>query len=179
MTTGQREKSHFIYLIDKLQAGHLSSQHTINIMAKYFVHLNDNVDRFFESLPPWITKIHCFMDNTVRTNKNQYVLSFFHHLVEIKRFKQLTVSFLIAGHTKFSVDSLFASTGNIFNNNNVFTLRMLKDILSPHTQVLIFRAENMKNWRDHLSFYYSSLPSITKYHQFVFQVRPVCGEGPV
>ena len=185
LSNGEKQNSRFLYLVDRLQAGHLSSTHTVNILNRYsifffkFEYLFSfcNLELFFK-----INSCFIFMDNTCKTNKNRYVLSFLHQLVAEKKFEEITLSFLIAGHTKvftlklnlkfkFSVDSLFGFLSKIYHSNNVFSVPNLARIWSLYATVMIMTASQMHDWKAYLELIYPPFPDITNYHSFMFKVE--------
>ena len=66
-------------------------------------------------VPPWVQRIHPYMDNACSKNKNYYSMGWVNELVQQVRFN---ISFLIVGHRKFAPDLLFSK---IFQRSDVFT----------------------------------------------------------
>ena len=82
-------------------------------------------------LPSWVRHIHIFLDNTASTNKNFFLTGWAHEMVQQKRVDFLHLSFLLAGHTKFSPDLLFSNIAQSYNRADVFTTEELKDVILP------------------------------------------------
>lgn len=51
-------------------------------------------------MPNWVENVELLMDNTTKTNKSQYVLAICAYLIKIHKFRSLTLSFMLPGHTK-------------------------------------------------------------------------------
>ena len=62
----------------------------------------------------------------------------------------LRVSFLIAGHTKFSPDLVFAKIAKTYNRSDVFNTE-LKSVIVPHADVVVDRGEIVCDWRMNLT----------------------------
>ena len=84
----------------------------------------------------------------------------------------MRISFLIAGHTKFSPDLVFAKIAKSYNRNNVFNTEELKGIIGLHADVVIDHGEIVSDWRTKLTKY-SKLPGIRNLHDFVFAKNPI------
>ena len=78
-----------VYLFDE-RAGPKNTDHTISYLTNYI-----------SKLPEWIQRVHLFLDNTCSTNKNYYLMSWAHEMVQQQKLQFFRVSFLLAGHTKF------------------------------------------------------------------------------
>jgi hypothetical protein len=62
--------------------------------------------------------LEIFCDNCPATNKNNYVIWFFHYLIHQKLlFENVTLYYLIPGHTKFSVDGVFGTSKVFFRKH--------------------------------------------------------------
>ena len=72
-------------------------------------------------VPTWVKRIHLFLDNACSTNKNCYMVGYVQEMVQQNYFSFLRVSFMIAGHTKFSVDQLFSRI-SVSYNRSVFKI---------------------------------------------------------
>ena len=142
------------------RVGPKNTDHTLSYMTHY---LNKMAD-----LPAWVRRIHIFLDNTVSTNKNRYTMSWASEMVQQDVFEFIRISFMIAGHTKFSPDHLFARISKSFNCSDVFTAEELKEIAAPYADVIIDNGEVVVDWRNSLSAKYKKFPGIRSYHDFVF-----------
>ena len=149
-----------IYLFNET-VGPKNTDHTIS----YITH-------FLATLPTWIKRIHLFLDNASSTNKNFYTMAWALEMVQQKRLEFVRVSFLIAGHTKFSPDLLFSKVAKTYNRSDVFTTEELGSIASQYATVTIDEGAIVCDWRAVLKKY-SKLPGIRKLHDFIFMMNPV------
>lgn len=77
-----------------------------------------------------------------------------------KRLNFLQLSFLIAGHTKFSPDLLFSKIAQTYNRSDVFTTEELKEIISRYAEVTVDEGSMVCDWRSPLAKKYSKHPGI-------------------
>ena len=106
-------------------------------------------------------------DNAANTNKNRYLFSWGMEMVEQGALDYLHFCFMVAGHTKFAPDLLFAQVSNSYNRQDVFTIAELKDICDLHAHTTIEDGTSILQWRQTLHVKYSNLPSTRKYHDFL------------
>ena len=85
----------------------------------------------------------------------------------------LRISFLLAGHTKFSPDLLFSKVAQSYNRSDVFNTEELKDVISLYAEVLVDDGTIVGDWRNTLSKKYSKLPGIRELHDFIYVKNPV------
>ena len=83
------------YLIDKASATGKSANTVISLLQHFF-----STHSFGES------SVHLHADNCSGQNKNRHVIAYLMWRVLTGRHKQITLSFLIVGHTKFSPEYL-------------------------------------------------------------------------
>ena len=76
----------------------------------------------------------------------------------------LRLSFLIAGHTKFSPDLLFSNIAQSYNRSDVFTTNELKQVISSYATVIIDEGEIVQDWRTQITKKYSGIRTL---HDFV------------
>ena len=84
-----------MYVFDET-VGPKTTDHTVSYITEYLQH----------NLPVWLRLVHIFFDNAGSTNKNFYLTSWSMEIVQQKVLDFINISFLIAGHTKFTVDQL-------------------------------------------------------------------------
>ena len=128
-----------------------------------------------------------FLDNAASTNKNRYLFSWGMELVEQRKLDYVRFGFLVAGHTKFSPDRLFAQVANSYNCRDVFTVEELKQVCDLHAHTTVENGVSILQWREVLRAKYSELPGTRKYHDFliarsydqsvVMKVRVSCCRG--
>ena len=75
---------------------------------------------YISKLPPWIKHIHMFLDTASSTNKNFYLMAWAMEVVQQRKLDFIRVSFLLAGHTKFSPGILFSRIAQTYNKSDVF-----------------------------------------------------------
>lgn len=123
------------------------------------------------------------MDNTCATNKNWYTMAWTLETISQQKL-EFRISFLIAGHTKFSPDLIFSKITQSYNCSNVFCTEDMKQVIAPHANVTV---EIVHDWRTN-QLKYSKLPGICNLHDFVFvrsastnklvcKVRKLCHGG--
>ena len=100
-------------------------------------------------------------------------------MIQQKKLEFLRLSFLIAGHTKFSPDLLFSKIAQSYNRSDVFTTEELKQIICPYAEVIIDEGMLVCDWRNLLSNKFSKHPGIRSQHDFVFSLKSSCVETKV
>ena len=144
-----------VYLFDE-RVGPKNTDHTVS----YLTH-------FISQLPPWLRRIHLFLDNTSAINKNWYMMAWALEMLQHGKLDFLRLSFLIAGHTKFSLDLVFAKIAKSYNRSDVFNTEELKGVIALHADVVVDQGEIVCDWRTNLTKY-SKLPGNRSLHDFVF-----------
>jgi hypothetical protein len=140
-------------------------------------------------VPPWIKRLHNFLDNASSTNKNAYMIAWGLEMVQYKKFDFVRISFMIAGHTKFAPDLLFSKVSKSYSVSDIFTTSELCDIPESFASVVVDDGHTVRKWRDALSKY-TKLPGVRSLHDFVcvrkpstgnahVRVRDVCYEGAI
>ena len=90
-------------------------------------------------------------------------------MVQHQKFDIVRVSFMIAGHTKFSVDQLFSRIAQSYNRSDVFTIAELGEVAAPYCSVDIDTGEIVTK--------YTNMPGIRTYHDFLFARIPLTGDS--
>ena len=80
---------------------------------------------------PWIQRLAIFLENATSTNKNRFLFAWAMELVSSGMISHVHISFMIAGHTKFAPDRLFATIGSAYKVADVFTINELKSLCTP------------------------------------------------
>ena len=106
-----RDGSGHLYLIYET-AGSKNTDHTMSYHVQYL--------KSSGKVPSWVLRVHVFMDNAGSTNKDQYKLAAAHEIIQQGIMDYLCISFMIAGHTKFSPDQLFSITARDFYSSDAF-----------------------------------------------------------
>ena len=86
-------------------------------------------------MPSRIKRIHVFLDNTSSTNKNAMFMGLAMEMVQHGILDYLRISFLMAGHTKLDVDSLFSVTAKSYNSADIFHTQELAQSEKCHCGV--------------------------------------------
>ena len=74
-------------------------------------------------------------------------------MVQQQKLHFLRVSFLLAGHTKFSPDLLFSKVAQSYNRSDV-----LDTVISPYAELTLDDGTLVGDWREVLSQKYSKVP---------------------
>lgn len=153
-----------VYLFNE-RVGPKNTDHSISYLTHYI-----------SQLPDWIKRVHIFMDNTSCTNKNCFTMAWALEMVSQGKLQFVRISFLLAGHTKFAPDLIFAKIAQSYNRSDVFSTEDLAEVITPHADVVIDQGEIVHDWRNSLSMKYSKLPGIRGLHDFVFVTSAVTNE---
>ena len=146
-----------VYIFDE-RLGPKHSDHTILYISHYLT-----------TIPSWIKRIHFFLNNAGNTNKNMYVMAWAMKMVQHRKFDVVWISFMIAGHTKFSIDQLFSRVAQSYNSSDVFTIAELGNVAEPYCSMKINTGGIVKQWRSLLTKY-TNIPGIRSFHDFVLLV---------
>ena len=99
----------------------LSFQRTDRSQKIQIVHFLLHYLKSTDKVPRWIKRVHVFLDNASLTNKNQYMMGSVFECVQHDILNYFRVSFMIAGHTKFAPDRLFALCAKSFYASDAFS----------------------------------------------------------
>ena len=94
-------------------------------------------------------------------------------MVQQGKFDFIRISFLIAGHTKFTPDLLFSKLSQTFSQSDVFTTTELGKIAEQYAFVVIDEGERVYQWRGSLIFVRQPGSDVK------LKVRPLCYTGPI
>ena len=156
--------SSVVYLLDE-RIGPKNTDHTIS----YTMH-------YISNLPDWVRRVHLFLDNTCSTNKNFYLMGWAWEMVQQGQLDFFRVSFLVAGHTKFSPDLLFSKIAKTYNSRDVFSTAELKaDVIAHYADVTEDDGSIVRVWREPVAKKFSKMPGIRSLHDFVFSKHCVTG----
>lgn len=94
------------------------------------------------------TKLTVQLDNCVRENKNQFLLSYVDCLVLRGVFESVEVSFLPIGHTHTDIDQTFSSTAERLRRSDAPTLAYMKRVLTGcyNSSTRIYDLKSVANW---------------------------------
>ena len=117
-------------------------------------------------------------DNAVGQNKNNAMIHYCAWRVLTGRCQTIKLSFMIAGHTKFSPDRFFGLIKKSYRQTSVSTLcdieKVVHDSTTGEQNIALSTVDicsgkrNVQwyNWSDYLNNSFRSIPAITKYHHF-------------
>ena len=127
-------------------------------MVSYITH-------FYDTLPDCL---HLFLDNTRSTNNKFYVMAWACEMIQQEgRCDFIRISFLVAGHTKFTPNLLFSKIAKCYNQSDVFTTNELKDIIALYADVTVDDGSFVYDRRDSFSKKY---PGIRSQHDFTPEI---------
>ena len=158
-----RDDSGFVYMLNEL-IGHKNTDHTISYLLHYL--------KSSGKVPGWIKRVHVFMDNAGSTNKNKFMMAALYEVVSFGVLNYFRASFMIAGHTKFAPDRMFALIARTFYSSDVFMEKEICDIVRQHAGVIIDGGQIVRTWRELLGEKYTNLPGIRELHDFVAELGP-------
>lgn len=174
-----RDDQRHIVLFDE-RIGPKNTDHTVSYLEKKISEATVQ--------HPWIRRVLVFLDNASSTNKNRYLFSWGMEMVDQRKIDYIRFCFMVAGHTKFAPDRLFAQVANSYNREDVFTITELANVCTLHATTSIDDGVDVLQWREATSLKYSDLPGTRKLHDFliarshvgsvVMKVREKCYTGP-
>ena len=127
-----------VYLTDEYAHGPKSGDHQIT----YLEHLFDTV------LPAWVEHVELWTDNAA-TIKSQFLAAYLADCVARKRFVTARQRHMMAGHTKFAPDRLFAAIGRKYRTIDVYNVNQLKELVANYAaRVEEMKVGQLKKWRE-------------------------------
>ena len=127
-------------------------------------------------------------DNCSGQNKNNIMMIYLMWRVLNDRHKQITISFLITGHTKFSPDGGFGLIKRKYNKTVINCLADIAEVVdtsSAMNSAVLIGLENSNvshvptfDWSGFLGPFFGKLKSLKSYHHFIFKKTGViCKES--
>ena len=123
------------------------------------------------------SRVHLHADNCSGQNKNRHVIAYFMWRVLTGLHKEITFSFLIVGHTKFSPDTCFGLIKKKLRRTNLGCLQDIAIAVSVssivnHSQLVGAQDGTsivpMYDWGSYLDHYTKKIVGIKKFHHFRF-----------
>jgi len=156
------------FLIDE---GHCCSKGS-NAVISY-------LDYFFANYGLGETTVHLHCDNCSGQNKNRYMLWYLLWRCCLGLHHDITLNFLVTGHTKFAPDWCFGLFKQTFRRSSVSCLDDIASVLKRSTvsgvnvpQLVGSESGETfvpcRNWQQLLDTYFRTLPKIKSYHHFRF-----------
>ena len=99
-------------------------------------------------------------------------MMFFVLLVHMNRLNEVYIHFMIAGHTKFSVDGMFGTLAKKLRGNILTNLTAIVNLINNHNEKeYVYEAKLMKSnlcydFKNELKNRAPRIKGITKYHHF-------------
>lgn len=143
------------------ECGKLNSNHVISAIN---LHISTN---------PSKTTLILSFDNCA-VNKNKYVIAFCYELVNSGVFAEVQIHFMVAGHTKFAPDRMFAYNTNMIKDKPMYeVIDLVKAVNSGRSKS--YRAEEIQvgdgrllDYKGAYEYMFPALTGIQKYHCFRF-----------
>ena len=133
---------------------------------------------FFEHYGLGETEVHLHADNCCCQNKNNAMIQYLLWRVLTGKHKKITLSFLLAGHTKFSCDWGFGLIKCKFRKTVVNCLEDIVEVVDSssvvNTSQLCATQDGtgivpVYDWTQYLTAYCNRLPNILTFHHFYFE----------
>ena len=90
---------------------------------------------FFENHGFGETKVHLHADNCTGQNKNRFMMFYLTWRVLVGLHKEITISFLMVGHTKFSPDWCFGLFKQMYRKTKVGNIHDIADVVKQSATV--------------------------------------------
>ena len=103
---------------------------------------------------PLPKKLFLQLDNSAKDNKNQYVMAFCSLLTARRVFKEVTVGFLIVGHTHEDIDAHFSYLSKLLKMKNTYVLADLMKAFMDSQKTTTFIPELVQEVADFKKFLY-------------------------
>ncbi len=132
---------------------------------------------FFENHGLGEKEVYLHADNCTGQNKNNMMLQYLAWRVMTGRHTQITLSFLVVGHTKFSPDWCFGLFKRLYRRTKVGSLKELSRVVNDSACCNFAQLVTAKdatsivpiyNWADFFVPHMKKLLGIKKYHHFRF-----------
>ena len=101
---------------------------------------------------PLPKKLFLQLDNLVKDNKNRYVMAFCSLLTTRKIFKEVTVGFLIVGHTHEDINAHFSYLSKLLKMKNMYVLSDLMKAFMDSQKTTTFIPELVQEVADFKKF---------------------------
>ena len=123
-------------------------------------------------------KLFLQLDNSAKDNKNRYVMAFCSLLTAKRVFKEITIGFLIVGHTHEDIDAHFSYLSKLLKMKNTYVLANLIKAFMDSQKTIAFNPELVQEVADFKKFLHgylhdgmNKLIGLGKMHLFKFYVE--------
>ena len=123
-------------------------------------------------------KLFLQLDNSAKDNKNRYVMAFYPLLTAKRLFKEVTVGFLIVGHTHEDIDAHFSYLSKLLKMKNTYVLANLMKAFMDSQKTTAFMPELVQEVADFKKFFHgyqhdgaNKLIGLGEMHLFKFYVE--------
>ena len=127
---------------------------------------------------PLSKKLFLQLDNSAKDNKSRYVMAFCSLLTARRIFKEVTVGFLIVGHTHEDIDTHFSYLSKLLKMKNMYILADLMKAFMDSQKKTAFIFELVQEVADFKKFFYgyqdngaNKLIGLGKMHLFKFYIE--------
>ena len=127
---------------------------------------------------PLPKKLFLQLDNSAKDNKNRYVMAFCSLLSARRVFKEVTVGFLIVGHTHEDIDAYFSYLSKLLKIKNTYILADLMKAFMDSQKTTTFISELVQEVADFKKFLHgyqhdgaNKLIGLGEMHLFKFYVE--------
>jgi hypothetical protein len=101
---------------------------------------------------PLPKRLYLQLDNSAKDNKNRFVMAFCSLLIARDIFKEVTVGFLIIGHTHEDIDAYFSYLSKLLKQKNTYVLAdLMKAFMDSHKSA-VFIPELIQEVADFKSY---------------------------
>ena len=123
-------------------------------------------------------KLFLQLDNSAKDNKNRYVMAFYSLLTAKRIFKEVTVGFLIVGHTHEDIDAHFSYLSKLLKMKNTYILANLMKAFMDSQKTIAFIPKLVQEVADFKKFLHgyqhdgaNKLIGLGEMHLFKFYVE--------
>ena len=156
------------FLIDEAHACSKGANSMISYLDYFFANVG---------LGEAVAHLHC--DNCSGQNKNKFMIWYLLWRVCTEKHDEITLNFLITGHTKFAPDWCFGLLKQTFRRTPVSCLSDMVSVVNSSTVTGVNIAQLVgkedgstvvpcKNWQSFLETSFKTLPNIKAFHYFRF-----------
>ena len=127
---------------------------------------------------PLPKKLFLQLDNSAKDNKNRYVMTFYSFLIVRRIFKEVTIGFLVVGHTHEDIDAHFSYLSKLLKMKNTYVLPDLMKAFMDSQKMTTFILELVQEVADFKKFLHgyehdsaNKLIGLREMHLFKFYVE--------